>query len=88
LSKSFGGLNLLGPVQDFTGFALLLKFFFLIYGKKKILRYVFFFFFFSFRLFFSMCHIHGDRGSTVVKVLRYKSEGLCFDSRWCHGIFH
>jgi hypothetical protein len=30
----------------------------------------------------------GDRGSSVVKVLRYKSEGRCFDPRWCHGIFH
>jgi hypothetical protein len=29
-----------------------------------------------------------DRGSTVIKVLRYKSEGRWFDSRWCHGIFH
>jgi hypothetical protein len=29
----------------------------------------------------------GDRGSTVVKVLRYKSEGRWFDHRWCHGIF-
>jgi len=26
----------------------------------------------------------GDRGSAVVKVLRYKSEGRWFDSRWCH----
>jgi len=24
-----------------------------------------------------------DRGSTVVKVLCYKSEGRWFDSRWC-----
>jgi hypothetical protein len=30
----------------------------------------------------------GDRGSTVVKVLHYKSEGRWFDPRWCHGIFH
>jgi hypothetical protein len=30
----------------------------------------------------------GDRGSTVVKVQRYKSEGRWFDPRWCHGIFH
>jgi hypothetical protein len=29
----------------------------------------------------------GDRGSTVVKVLRYKSEGRWFDRRWCHGNF-
>ena len=26
----------------------------------------------------------GDRGSTVVKVLCYKSEGRWFDSKWCH----
>jgi hypothetical protein len=32
-------------------------------------------------------HDVGDRGSTVVKVLRYKSEGRWFDSRWCLGIF-
>jgi hypothetical protein len=25
---------------------------------------------------------YGDRGSTVVKVLRYKSEGCWFDPRW------
>jgi hypothetical protein len=29
----------------------------------------------------------GDRGSTVVKVLCYKSEGRWFDSRWCHWKF-
>jgi hypothetical protein len=29
----------------------------------------------------------GDSSSTVVKVLRYKSEGRWFDPRWCHGIF-
>jgi hypothetical protein len=27
----------------------------------------------------------GDRGSTVVKVLSYKSEGRWFDPRWCHS---
>jgi hypothetical protein len=26
--------------------------------------------------------LSGDRGSTVVKVLRYKSEGRWFDPRW------
>ena len=26
-------------------------------------------------------------GGTVVKVLRYKSEGRWFDSRWCHWNF-
>jgi hypothetical protein len=30
----------------------------------------------------------GDRGSTVVKALHYKSEGRWFDPRCCHGIFH
>jgi hypothetical protein len=29
----------------------------------------------------------GDRGGAVVKVLRYKSEGRWFDSRWCHWNF-
>jgi len=31
--------------------------------------------------------VSGDRGSTVVKVLCYKSEGRWFDSRWCHWNF-
>ena len=30
----------------------------------------------------------GDRGSTVVKVLCYKSEGRWFDTSWCQWIFH
>ena len=30
----------------------------------------------------------GDRGSTVVKVLCYKSEERCFDPSWCQWIFH
>ena len=29
----------------------------------------------------------GDRGSIVVKVLRYKLEGHWFDPRWCHWNF-
>jgi hypothetical protein len=32
-------------------------------------------------------NITGDRGSTVVKVLRYKSEGPWFDPSWCHCNF-
>ena len=32
-------------------------------------------------------HPAGDRGSSVVKVLCYKSEGLWFDSRWCYWNF-
>jgi len=27
------------------------------------------------------------RGSSVVKVLCYKSESRCFDSRWCYWKF-
>ena len=30
---------------------------------------------------------NGDRGGTVVKVLCYKSEGLWFNSKWCHWNF-
>jgi len=30
----------------------------------------------------------GVRGSTVVKVLCYKSEGRWFDPSWCQWIFH
>jgi hypothetical protein len=30
----------------------------------------------------------GDRGSTVVKVLRYESEGRWLDPRRCRGIFY
>jgi hypothetical protein len=29
----------------------------------------------------------GRSSSTVVKVLRYKSEGRWFDPRWCHEFF-
>jgi len=29
----------------------------------------------------------GNRGSTVVKVLCYKSEGRCVDPSWCQCIF-
>jgi len=38
-----------------------------------------------------ICHnsyVDGDRGSTVVKVLCYKSEGRRFDPNWCQWIFH
>jgi len=37
-------------------------------------------------LLFVLC-IVGDRGSTVVKALRYKSEGRGVDSRWLHWNF-
>ena len=30
---------------------------------------------------------YGDRGSTVAKVLCYKSEGRRFDPSWCHWNF-
>jgi len=31
---------------------------------------------------------HKTGGSTVVKVLCYKSEGRWFDPSWCQWIFH
>ena len=31
---------------------------------------------------------NGDRGSTEVKVLCYKSEGRWFSPSWCQWIFH
>jgi len=31
--------------------------------------------------------VNGDRSSTVVKVLCYKSEGGWFDPSWCHWNF-
>ena len=34
----------------------------------------------------TLCSV--DRGSTVVKVLCYKSEGRCFDPSWCQWIFY
>ena len=33
---------------------------------------------------YGMCVYRGDRGSTVVRVLRYKSKGRWFDPSWCH----
>ena len=32
--------------------------------------------------------VKGDRGSTVVKLLCYKSEDRWFDPSWCQWIFH
>ena len=32
--------------------------------------------------------VKGDRGSTVVKMMCYKSEGRWFDPSWCHRNFH
>ena len=37
---------------------------------------------------YSYSGVYGDRGGTVAKLLRYKSEGLWFDPSWCHWIFH
>ena len=52
VSRSCGSLNLLGPVQDCIGFALLLHFF--EFMETKRYRVIVF----AFRLFFSMCHKH------------------------------
>ena len=40
-----------------------------------------------FRGFMSLYILYNDRGSTVVKVLCYKSEGRWFDPSWCHWNF-
>ena len=34
--------------------------------------------------FCQLLNVQGDRGSTVVKVLCYKSKGRRFDPSWCH----
>ena len=39
-------------------------------------------------LLFQYSKLSGDRCSTVVKVLCYKSEGRWFDPSWCQWIFH
>ena len=38
-------------------------------------------------LLYDSTHVSGDRCSTVVKVLCYKSEGRSFDPRWCYWNF-
>ena len=40
------------------------------------------------KYFFSLLLVIGDRDSTVVKVLCYKSEGRWFNPSWCQWIFH
>jgi len=42
---------------------------------------------FSFRNKSKVLKARGDRGSSVVKVLCYKSEGRWFDPSWCQWIF-
>ena len=51
------------------------------------IRAVFFFFWGGGGIFFTL-EDEGDRGSTVVRVLCYKSEGRWFDPSWCQWIFH
>jgi len=41
----------------------------------------------AFRNFVKVLNNVEDRGSTVFKVLCYKSEGRCFDPRWCNWNF-
>jgi len=43
--------------------------------------------FFMYVYFYSLHVSDGDRGSTVVKVLCYKSEGRWFDPIWCQWNF-
>ena len=41
----------------------------------------------TFTIYIPYSTINGARGGVVVKVLRYKSAGRGFDSRWCHWNF-
>jgi len=43
--------------------------------------------FYSKNKFEKLVHLVRDRGSKVVKVLCYKSEGRCLDPSWCQWIF-
>ena len=43
--------------------------------------------FYHFTVHFDIYELHtGDRASTLVKVLCYKSEGRWFDPSWCQSI--
>jgi hypothetical protein len=53
----------------------------------KFINYVYYNLYPHMRIFNMTIVTAGDRGSTVVKVLRYKSEGRWFDPRWCHEFF-
>jgi len=52
----------------------------------KELTHIWFIVFYRFIVYIYI-YIYGDRGSTVVKVLCYKSEGRWFDPSWCQWLF-
>jgi len=62
-------------------------------GKKMYIKIIFFLIYnrkcFKWQQtnLYSMCNCGGDRGSTVVKVLCYKSEDRWFNPSWCQRIF-
>ena len=41
-----------------------------------------------YRIYICLSYKNGDRSSTVVMVLCYKSEGRWFDPNWCHWNFY
>ena len=56
---------------------------FIVKFESQISRYLF-----LYKNLISVLTMHiGDRRSTVVKVLCYKSEGHWFDPSWCHWNF-
>jgi hypothetical protein len=63
------------------------------HGSKTVkFSYLFIYLFiyanwYSFLNIFSISNISGDRGSTVVKMLYYKSDGRWFDPNWCQRVF-
>jgi len=60
----------------------------MLHGKTLGSHCVFKFKWLGLYLNFSTFFVKGDRGSTVVKMPCYKSEGRWFDSRWCHWNFY
>ena len=57
------------------------------FQEWSLLFFFFFFFFFFFLLLLLLLLFWSHRGSRVVKVLCYKSEGCWFDPSWCHWNF-
>jgi len=66
--------------REYSVAAILLLLFMVLISLVSVLNLLYFY--------ISTFRSKGDRGSTVVKVLCYKSEGRCFYHKWCQWIFH
>jgi len=60
---------------------------FVISGFRRSVYEIFFFYDVTQRILVGADDSDGDRGSKVVQVLCYKSEGRWFDPSWCHWNF-